>query len=118
MPSCFSRFLDNNRHTRGAFLNRRTCTVPRKGPTPVHAEFIMRIGHVFRTKLVPKHFSAVLRDRGREVFSSPRPVSVTNPQPVFAATWNLQILIQSGACLIGARGGGVPFALTALRPFC
>src|SRR6185369_4257525 len=113
MPSCFSGFVNNDRHTRGSFFQRRACTVPREGPAPVHADFIVRIDHVFRAKLVSKHFRAVLVDYYSEVFTSPRPVSVTNPQPVFAATWNLQILIQRGARLIRARRGGVPLALAA-----
>src|ERR1044072_8929293 len=116
MPSCFRSLVDHDRHTRRAFFNRRTCAIPRKGPAPVHADFVVRIDHVFRAKLMSKHFGAVLRNRDCEVLSSPRPISVTNPQPVFAATWNLEILIQHGARLISARGRGVPFALTTLRP--
>src|ERR1044072_7372832 len=111
MPSRFRRLLNHDRHARSPLLQGRVRTVPREGPAPVQTDFIMRIEHIFRAKLVPEDFSAILRDRDREVLTSLGPVSVTNPKRIRAAARDLEILIQSRTLFVSTRRRGVPFTL-------
>src|ERR1700752_144785 len=117
MPACFGCFLNHERHARRTFLECRTRAVPREGPAPIHANFVVWIDQIFSGKLVSKNFGAVLSDRDSEVFVSLRPVSVADPKCVLAFTRNFQILIQRAATLVGACGRRVPFTFTSLGPF-
>ena len=103
MPACFRGFVDHNRHAHRAFFS-VAFALSHANAQPVHADFVVRIDHVLRAKLMSKHFSAILRDRDGEVFTTLGPVSVTNPQTMFAAAWNLEILIDHGTRLIRACG--------------
>src|ERR1051326_2628123 len=117
MAPGFRWFFDQDRNPRWTFLQRSTRSVPRERPTPVHADFIVRVDDILRAKLVTKNFGPVLRDRYREVLSLVGPISVTNPQHVRARARHFQIPIDRRSGFVSTRRRGVPFTLTALRPF-
>src|ERR671918_612256 len=112
MTACFRCLLDLDRHARRAFLHSRVRTVPGKRPTPVHAHFVVRIDQILYAKLTTKHLGVFLCDRDGEGFTLFGPVSVTYPQRVLTATWNLQILVQRRTSFISTRGCRVPLTLT------
>src|ERR1051326_4463102 len=116
MAPGFRWFFDQDRNPRWTFLQRSTRSVPRERPTPVHADFIVRVDDILRAKPVTKNFGPVLRDRQREVLSLVGPISVTNPQHVLSRARHFQVLIDRRMRLIGTRRRGVPLTLAPLRP--
>src|SRR5690348_370196 len=77
----------------------------------------MRIDYVFRAKLMPKDLPSLLSNTHSEVLGLLGPIIITQPNFVIAGARNLHVLPNRGARLVGARGDGIPLALSTLRPF-
>src|SRR5882724_4696852 len=91
-------------------------SVPSKGPTPVHTDFIVTVYNVRAAKLMAKDLSVILRNANCKLFVPVGPIRIANPKLVLTGARNLQILPQQSLTLIGAGGGRIPFALATLRP--
>src|SRR5688572_18478155 len=109
-------FLNVNRKTSRSFLQRHVNKVPGESPTPVQTGFIIRIDDVAFAKLSQKRLPAILRDGDREVLVFPGPISVTNPEPVFAGAWDFKILIDCRLRFVSTGRCCVPLTLPTLSP--
>src|SRR6185437_12854001 len=106
-----------NGQTSRAFLDLRAGAIPGKCPTPVQADFVVRIDNVAGAKFMAEDLALALGDANDKGFSPAGPVGIARPNPVVAAAGYFKVLIDFSVRLISTRCGGVPFALSTLRPF-